>query len=350
MRLPTARRPSRLTLVVLVVGLLAAVLAVGHLASPRTQGLSGEWSASAADGDVVAGRALVSGGNGALDLRTGKSVRLGSVSGGAAFYADERLLVVSGGRIDSVRLDASARWTWQAPTDHLATPLAASGGSTLVADCPASPATACRLVGLDATGKPGWESSDAPRPVDPPRAALPRVHAQRVDGGGVVLTDPVSGRTSLQPGSSFVTVPDGPVVVPVQQGGQCVVSLYTAPDPLWTRVLGPCPGGKLPAVVVRDGAVVLTWQGRTRRLATATGVTLPGPGPGALVATRHTGSSLLDPLRWGKDTAVLELTDARTGEVRARLVTDEPVALLVLEPAAIVVREGDRVVRYTLHD
>ncbi|KQZ90085.1 hypothetical protein ASD62_13040 [Phycicoccus sp. Root563] len=186
------------------------------------------------------------------------------------------------------------------------------------------------------------------------------MHAQRVDGGGVLLTDPTSGRTSLQPGSSFVAVPDGPVVVPVVQDAQCVVSLYAELDPLWTRVLGPCPGGRLPEVDVRGDGVHLTWPGRTERLATATGSSLPPPAPstvpgalaaaGTVVATRRV-HSLRDRviLPW-QDRNGLELRDAASGDVRARLVTDEPVALLLLEPRAVVVREGDRIVRYDVDD
>ena len=343
---------------------VAAVLVVAvtgaYVASPRTEGLAGEWSAPSSDGEVVAGRALVSGGSAALDLRTGKSVRLGSVAGGAATYADDRLIVSKDGRVDSVRLDASVRWTWRAPAGHVAIPLAAAAGSTLVADCPAEAGKTCRLVGLDSAGKPGWESTDAGRPVDQPEPSLPRIHAESVEGGGVLLTDPVSGRSTLQPGTSFTAVPDGPVVVPVQQGGQCVVSLFASPDPLWTQVLGPCPGGKVPEVSVSEGAVLLSWPGRTERLATDTGATLPRPTttpvPGAvassdgLVATRRTAASLLDPRRWGEDDHVLELHDAGTGSVRATLVTESPVTVLLLDRDSLVVREEGRVVRYTLED
>lgn len=48
--------------------------------------------------------------------------------------------------------------------------------------------------------------------------------------------------------------------------------------------------------------------------------------------------------RW----AVGFLRDAVGGEVRATLVTAEPLDLLSLRPDAIVVREGDRLIRYTL--
>ncbi|WP_406832506.1 hypothetical protein ABEG17_06705 [Pedococcus sp. KACC 23699] len=335
---------------------LAVVVFGGYVFVPRDKGLSGDWSAPATDGDVVAGRVLLSGGNAALDLRTGKSVRLGSVVGGTAFYADDRLVVVKGERVDSVALDASARWTWRAAAGHRAIPLAATGDSTLLADCSPVTAEGCRLVGIDRAGRQDWEAPGAQRPVDPPREALPRVQASKVGGGGVLLTDPVSGRTSLQPGDAFVAVPDGPVVVPVVQDGQCVVSLYAAPDPLWTRVLGPCPGGKQPQVRVAPDAVVLQWAGRTERLATTTGATLPPPVPttvrgvlaaaGSLVATRRVHSPGDRVLLPRHDSQVLELRDATSGEVRARLVTEHPVQLLLLEPRAVVVREGGRIVRY----
>lgn len=360
MRLPTRGRPARPKLVVAagVAAVLVVAVTGAYVASPRTEGLAGEWSAPSSDGEVVAERALVSGGNAALDLRTGKSVRLSSVAGGAATYADDRLIVSKDGRVDSVRLDAPVRWTWRAPAGHVAIPLAAAAGSTLVADCPAGAGKTCRLVGLDSAGKPGWESAGAQRPHERPRPALPRLLAEQVEGGGVSLTDPTSGRASLQPGDSFVAVPDGPVIVPVQQGGQCVVSLFTAPDPLWTQLLGPCPGGRVPEVAATDGAVLLTWAGRVERLALGTGAALPPPSvrpvsgvlaaAGSLLATRRVDPPPAKAILPWRDSQVLELRDARSGEVRARLVTERPVTLLLLEADAVVVRVDSRVVRYSL--
>ncbi len=342
------------TLCALVV--LAVVVFGGYAFVPRGTGLSGDWSAPATDGEVVAGLVLLSGGNAALDLRTGASVRLGSVTAGRASYVDGRLVVVKDGRVDSVHLDGSGRWTWHAAVGHEAIPLAAAQGSTLVADCPSTSSGTCRLVGIGANGRQDWDRPGAARPTAPPQGALPRLHAEPVRGGGVLLTDPGSGRTSLQPGDAFVAVPDGPVVVPVVQDGQCVVSLYAAPDPLWTRVLGPCPGGKDPQVQVTAGAVVLQWPGRTEHLATTTGATLPSPPPatvrgvlaaaGSLVATRRVYSPSDRVLLPRHDRQVLELREAASGEVRARLVTEHPVQLLLLEPRAVVVRQGARVIRY----
>lgn len=345
--------------VVLALGVLAAVAFGPYLLGPRTEALSGDWSARAFEGRVVADRALVGGGNTALDLRTGKSVRLGSVVGGTAFYADGRLVVVKGERVDSVALDASARWTWRAAAGHRVIPLAAARGSTLLADCASVTADRCRLVGIDRAGKQDWEAPDAQRPVDPPQAALPQVHASKVDGGGVLVTDPVSGRSSLEPGSRFAFVPDGPVVVTVEQDGQCVVSLYAAADPLWTRVLGPCPNSTVPGIAVSDGVVALTWPGRTERLSAATGATVapsrrtPIAGvvgrTGSLVATQEVHQAgRTDLVRHGRDSHVLQLRHMGTGDVVAQLVTHDSVALLALEPDAVVVREGGRVVRYTV--
>jgi hypothetical protein len=343
--------------------LVVAGFAAAHVLTPRTEGVAGDWSAPSADGTVVAGRALVSGGNTALDLRTGTMVTLGSVVGGVPYVADERLVIASRGRLDSVRLDASARWTWRPPSGATVVPLAANGGSTLVATCPEAAATPCRLVGLDARGHVGWESqsSGTARPVASSGEALPRTHAEKVPGGGLLLTDPVTGRQVLQPGSTFLAVPDGPVVVPVEQDGQCVVSATTAADPLWTRVLGPCPAGELPQLSATPGAVRLQWPGQSRALDLVTGKDTTTPpsrkAPAelartdGLVATRRDVSVRTDPLCWGDALHTIELRrvgGAADAEPVARIVSAHRLDLLLLEPRAVVVRVGDRVVRYAL--
>lgn len=359
------RRSGRARVAVLgAVALLAvAAFVAAHLLTPRTEGVAGDWSAPSVDGTVVAGRALVSGGNTALDLRTGTKVTLGSVAGGVPYVADERLVIASPGRLDSVRLDASARWTWRAPSGTTVVPLAANGGSTMVATCPEAAATACRLVGLDARGHMGWESqsSGVVRPGAPTGGGLPRAHAEKVPGGGLLLIDPVTGRQVLQPGSSFLAVPDGPVVAAVEQDGKCVVSATTAADPVWTRVLGRCPGGELPRLSATPGAVRLDWPARSRALDLATGRdTTPLPPPKApaelartdgLVATRRDVSVHTDPLSWGDTLHTIELRSvggAADAEPVARVVSAHRLDLLLLEPRAVVVRDGDRVVRYSL--
>ena len=243
-----------------------------HLLSPRTKGVEGDWSAKAVDGPVVAGRAVLSGDNTALDLRTGKTVTLGSVRGGTPYVADDRLVIASPGQVDSARLDATARWTWRAAGWHDGHPAGGGGGSTLVLACPAE--GTCRLVGLDAQGKEGW-STDGCQPANaaPQRPRSPG-STRPAQAGGVLVIDPVSGRTALQPGRSFLAVPDGPVVTEVVQGDQCVVAAYRTADPAWTRVLPQCPASQTPrlsADPTDSTAVTVTWPSRTERLDLATG-------------------------------------------------------------------------------
>ena len=361
--------------------LLAGAVVGGHLLAPRTQGVHGDWSARSLPGDVVAGRALVSGANVALDLRTGTRVTLGSVTGGTPYVADERLLIVGPGRVDSVRLDATARWTWRAPAGTTVLPLAAGAGSTMVATCPASDGASgaasdeadratCRLVGLDSRGHESWLSAATARPAAPKGDSLPRAHAEPVSGGGLLVTDPVGGRQVLVPGSTFLAVPDGPLVVPVEQGGQCVVSATSGGDPFWTRVLGPCPGGKLPHLTATATTVRLDWPETSRALDLTTGgdtPTTPAAQPGELartselVATRHDLTSHTDLLHWGQTLHAIELRavdgPAARGRAGGASTDDQPLArivsrhrlhLLLLEPGAVVVRDGDQVVRYTL--
>jgi hypothetical protein len=343
--------------------LLTGAVAAGHLLAPRTDGVEGDWAARSLPGTVVAGRALVSGANVALDLRSGTRVTLGSVTGGTPYVADERLVIAGPGRVDSVRLDATARWTWRAPAGATVVPLAADAGSTMVATCAGTGAKACRLVGLDLRGHESWRS-EAPtgRPETPGSGALPRAHAEAVTGGGLLVTDPATGRQVLVPGSTFLAVPDGPVVVPVEQGGQCVVSATSGGDPVWTRVLGPCPGGKLPRLTATatGTAVRLDWPGTSRALDLATGsdtATTAPKRPGELartadlVAAGRELTSHTDLLHWGEPLHAIEFRGAAQGvgaEPVARIVSRHRLDLLLLEPRAVVVRDGDQVVRYTL--
>lgn len=340
--------------------LLCLILLLGltlHLLSPRTTGLEGDWSATSVGGPVVAGRAVVSGDHMALDLRTGKTVTLGSVRGGTPYIADDRLVIASPGQVDSARLDATARWTWRAPAGATVTPLAASAGSTLVLTCPAQ--GACRRVGLDARGKESWSSDDAARRDPLPAGPLPRVDVTSV-GGGALVTDPASGRASLQPGRSFLAMPDGAVVTEVVQDGACVIAAYVTADPAWTRVLPTCPAAETPRLSSDPAdptTVTVTWPSRTERLDLATGRSATASPrssegtvvarAGGLTATESLDSVRTNPFRWGRRVTVLRLVDDRAGETRAQVVSDHPLQLLHLDATSLVVRDGDQIVRYT---
>jgi hypothetical protein len=362
-------------LVAAPVALLVVIVGMAlYLLTPRTTGVDGDWSAKAMDGRVVASRALVSGDHTALDLRSGKTVTLGSVTGGTPFVADDRLIIASGGRLDSARLDATARWTWHSPAGTTATPLAAARGSTVVLVCPSM--GVCQLVGLNGQGRKDWQSDGAARRATtagttsgttggkaPHDGSLPRVDAMAVPGGGVVVTDPVSGRSTLQPGRSFLAVPDGPLVTELVQDGRCVVSVFASADALWTRVLDACPPTQ-PGLAADDGSVTLTWPTRVERIDLATGKILPAskagdatPDGGDVVA-RAAGLTAIasrktlhtNPFRWGAQVTVVQLRDSTTGDVRAQVVSDEPLSVLRLDKASVVVRDGDEVIRYTFDD
>ena len=177
----------------------------------------------------------------------------------------------------------------------------------------------------------------------------------------MVITDPVSGRSSLQPGRSFLGIADGPVVAELVQDGRCVVSAYATASALWTRVLDTCPTAQ-PAITVADGSVTLTWPTSAERLDLATGRTLPPTGvedgstgsaktlarTSATTAVEYRKRLHTNPFRWGREVTIIQLRDGATDDVRARVVSDQRLTLLRLENDAVVVRDGSRVVRYTL--
>lgn len=350
------RAPSaRLALVALVGALVLGLAAAAYLTTPRTSGVRGDWAAKSLVGQVIASRALVSGDNTAIDLTTGKTVRLGSVQGGTPYIGDDRLVIAVDARVDSVRLDATTRWTWRAPSGSTVTPVAADRGSTAVNVCPA--AGPCDLVGLTAKGRQAWRAAGVgTRDPAGSERALPKVAVTRVDGGGVMLTEPATGRRTLQPGQALLATDTGTVVLADVQQGSCVVAAYVTPDPLWTQVLPDCPGGKVPGMAAANGSLALSWPGRVERLDLATGRPTTAPQPvagqlaaaGSLVAVRAERSTPLNPLRWGERTTVVRVLDTVTGDTRAQIASTGRLDLLRLEPHALVVREGSRIVRYTL--
>jgi hypothetical protein len=350
----------------LLVALTVAGLAVGVplLTLPRTSGLAGEWATEAIDGEVLSGRALVSESNASIDLRTGKTVRLGSVTGGARWVADDRLLVVRDDRVDSVRLDASARWTWRPAAPSSIRPLAAADGSTALLVCPLPGASeTCRLVGLDARGRQGW-ITDAPgqsstTPASPgPDGSLPRLALLQAPGGdGLFLVDPGSGRRTLVPGVAALSVPDGPVVVTHVSGGRCVTSLYAGSSPQWTEVTSAtCDQAQPSAWFVALDHLWVQRAGSWERYALVTGAraevdaeSVPDPESPSRVATTAKRVSLrLNPFRTADHMNVLHLHDAHSGEEFATVVTEQPARLLLADDHAVVVREDDQVIRYTL--
>jgi hypothetical protein len=174
-----------------------------------------------------------------------------------------------------------------------------------------------------------------------------------------MVTDPASGRVSLQPGRSFVALPDGTVVTEVVQDGKCVISAYATADPAWTRVLPTCPAAQTPTLSTDPtdpATLVITWPSLTVRLDLATGKpdTRSRPaGSGRVVARGHgltateSRSSLhTNPFRWGQEITILKLCDDTTGKVRAQVVSDRPLRLLHLDTTSVVVQDGAEIVRY----
>jgi hypothetical protein len=365
---------SRLPLAVAALAGLAVgagAVALPLVVRPRTSALTGEWEAPAIGGQVLSGRALVSADNASVDLRTGKTVRLGSVTGGSRWVADDRLLVVRDDRVDSVRLDATARWTWRPSGPRPIEPLAAAQGMTVLRVCPPPEASAesgvCRLVGVDARGRAAW-TTDAPGQrngsptVTGPAGSLPRVAVLPVRGsGGSFLVDPPTGRRALVPDAATLAVADGPVVVTTMSSGRCVTSLYAGLSSSWTSVSAQtCSTARPSRWFTTEGHLWVERSGSWERYALASGsheqvVAEAVPEPASARTTRSRWSVSQQPVSlWpnpfrAKDKAhVLTLSDPMSGEVVARLVTGHRADLLLAERGAVVVREDGRVTRYTL--
>jgi hypothetical protein len=348
-----------------IAALVAAGLAIGVplLTLPRTTGLAGVWAARAIDGEVLAARALVSRDNASIDLATGKTVRLGSVTGGSRWVADDRMVVVRDDRVDSVRLDASARWTWRPSEAATIQPLAAAGDSTVLRICPASGGRPCELVGVDGRGRQAW-TTDAPgqtartTALTGPAGSLPHTAVLHVQGsGGFYLVDPATGRRALVAGAAVLPLADGPVVVAHASGGRCVTTLYAGTSPTWTSVTERLCADAVPSRwfaasehlwVERGGS----WERYALDRGARTSVprsAVPEPHRTSRLSANEEQDSLrLNPFRAADRVSVLALRDASSGQVVARLVTEHPAELLLAEDGAVVVRQDEQVTRYTV--
>ncbi|MCE1177713.1 MAG: PQQ-like beta-propeller repeat protein [Micrococcales bacterium] len=297
-------------LVTLGVPAAAAALAIGlpWSLAPRTDGLEGVWSAEALDGAVVAGRALVSPANAALDLRSGASVRLGSVTGGERYLAADSLVIVSPGRLDLATLAGTVRWTWRPTAPTTITPLASDGTVVALRACPRAGGD-CRLLGIGTAGRQLWDIADPSDRAAAPSFAgtLPLVAALAPRGTGVVVLDPASGRYVLAPGERAVALPDGRVSVLAESAGECTTLTYAAVDsPETGSAPAPCPAST-PAPAAPPRATTQSWR--------------------------------LNPFAPARTVHVIE-------HGGRRLVSARPLTALVADGHALVVREGDRVIRY----
>jgi hypothetical protein len=176
-------------------------------------------------------------------------------------------------------------------------------------------------------------------------------------GDGFFLVEPGTGRRTLVPGAAALSEPDGPVAVTYLSGGRCVTSLYAGLSPQWTTVTPAACGRAQPSgwFVARDHLWVER-AGAWERYAIANGVraevdadTVPDPDtPGRLTVSRQQVSLRPNPFRAADQVSVLRLRDAGSGEEVASLVTERPASVLLADDDAVVVRQDDQVIRYTL--
>jgi hypothetical protein len=137
-----------------------------------------------------------------------------------------------------------------------------------------------------------------------------------------------------------------------------VTSLYAGLSPEWTSVgSGLCARPAPSAWFVSGGQLWVernnTWErcalrGGTREEVPAEAVPDPQR-TSRLIASEGRVSFRVNPFRFTDRATVLTLRDAVSGEEVARLVTEHRLDLLLAEDRAVVVREDDQVVRYTLN-
>ena len=196
---------------VAAVVLVVALVVAGVMTAPHSVGVEGSWEAPDPGGEVLGGRALVAdGSNKALDLVSGTTITIGSVSGGDRRVAGGRLLILGADRLDAAALDATQRWTWKAPGEGTLTLLASTRTATVVRFCPtgSTAGAPCTLRGIGPTGGSIWTltepSSTAGQVASRPLLFCPRVHTP----GPSSTRRPVAWSFGPQNGSS--PSPTGP--------------------------------------------------------------------------------------------------------------------------------------------
>jgi hypothetical protein len=237
---------------------VALVIAVAWLTTPRTSGVDGEWETEAVPGEVLGGRALVADdANVAIDLVTGTRVTLGSVSGGDRAVGAGRLLILHGGTLDGAGLDGRSRWTWQGPPAHTLALVAAGTTTTVVQACGGTP-KACRLIGVGTNGSQSWQTpqptaTGTSRPVVGDGGSLPTVGVLAADDGTLLLVDPATSRVVLRPAAASTVGQDGVLTLSADAGAECVhttfetfdsTSVTTSPGPCADGSATPAPAGR----------------------------------------------------------------------------------------------------------
>ena len=262
---------------------------------------------------MLGGRALVAAeANKALDLVGGKTITIGSVTGGARFGAGGRLLIVGSDRVDAAALDASQRWTWTAPTGTTSVSLVAATPTTVLARTCAE--GACVLNGIGAGGATAWTmpvpASTSGDPVRAPEGGLPAYGILPAGERTWLLVDPRSSRTILRVADRIEASPDGAVVLHERlPDGRCALTTGTDVNSLSSSIQ-PCT----------DAQPTASW--------------LPVPDTDEVLAWWRP---------WSPRLHITHLTPATDG---ARLVTSERATLLAVDADGVAGREGARGVRY----
>lgn len=189
---------------------------------PADEGVEEVWEASGPAGRVVGEAWLARDENVVVDLRTGMTVTLDSVTGGERYVGGERFLVVTDESVEAVALDSQPRWSRELAGSDSAVPVAVSAETTVLHRCSGED---CRLEAVGASGHTLWstELSDG-EPLEPFAGEIPGVVAL-VGDAGVLLIDPPTRQELVLADASAVATP-GAVLVRYETDGACVTARY----------------------------------------------------------------------------------------------------------------------------
>lgn len=303
-----------------VAGAAAAAVAIAVLAwatTPRSSGVDDQWEAPAFAGSVLDGRALVAESNNkALDLVTGKTITIGSVTGGQRFVAGNRLLIVNADRVDGAALNAQQRWTWTAPAGASDLGLVASSRTGTIARYCTAP-DQCLLAGIGPSGTTAWTLPEPPsvtgEAVAAPDGGLPTYGLLPCGESTWLLVDPMTSRMVLRVADDVDVAPDGVVTLEEKLAdGRCTVTTGESLDRLGSAAQ-TCSTRPVSHDRLRDGEVLTASEDR---------------------------------LWWWPFTTVR--TVELSGQRHFTLISSSPLTVLRLDEEGVTVRDGDCVVRFRI--
>lgn len=231
-------RPGRPALPVLTalatLAAIVAYLSTAFALAPRDEGVEASWESPGPPGRVIDTAWVATDENVAVDLTTGMTITLGSVTGGEQFVGGQRFIIVTDSSVEAAALNGHLRWTVDLEPGERATALAATREATILQRC----TDTCRLDAIGTSGQSMWTLPiRAGQALPAPAAVLPQIVAINRPAG-VLLIDPATTR-ELPINDARAHAAPGQVTLTYPRDAACVIATYRTLDDSTTTTTTP---------------------------------------------------------------------------------------------------------------